>query len=115
MFWRDDSAHLCFWIQRIAQSDPRQLVDHPRLECLGYARLDNQARAGHAALPRVKAKPEGNAIGGIVKIGVGKNQLRIFPAQFQRDLLEIGFRRLQDPRAHRAGAGKRDHINVRMG
>ena len=64
--------------------------------------------------PVLKSDAKGHPIGGILEIGIGKDDLRVLAAQFEAKFLEVRARRLKAGAAHGGGAGEGQHVDVHM-
>jgi hypothetical protein len=82
-------------IQRIADDGFCEFGGDHLLEVFGRHRaLDDQPRAGDAALAGVEGDPEGDAVSRVLEVCVGEDDLRVFAAEFEPELLEIAGRRV---------------------
>ena len=111
---RDDRAELSARIERIADAHPGQLFGDELFECRGDRAFDNKPAAADAALAGVEAHAEYDPVGGILEVGIGKDDLRVLAAELQAELLEVAGRSLQRPPACRRRAGEGHHVDVGM-
>ncbi|MNF69417.1 hypothetical protein D3C84_513000 [compost metagenome] len=82
-------AHLAAVILRVADTDALGPFDQALDEFVVDLVLHQQARAGHAALPRCGIDAGDRAVDRTVQVGVGEDDVRRLAAQFQRQLGEV--------------------------
>src|SRR5204863_1937085 len=83
-----DRALVGFIVERIAHFQLRRLLDEALDEIAVSRALDEHARAAQANLSLVCEGRTQASGDGRVEIGVRKNDVRVFPAELERDLLE---------------------------
>ena len=83
-------------------------------ELVEDAVLDEQSGARGAGLTVVEQEAAGRAGDRGVEVGVGEDDLRALAAEFQRDLLEVARRGVDDLPADLGRPGERDLVDVGM-
>ncbi len=102
------------FVEAVADFELFGAGDELRGELGGNSLLQQDAAGGGAALAGgAEGAPE-RAVEGEIEVGVVEDDLRVFAAHFERDLLEGGGGALRDKRADGAGAGEADGADVGM-
>jgi hypothetical protein len=84
----DQRAKVRCRIDAVAQAQRAGMMGHGSGEIIGHAALHEQARAGAAHLARIGKGRDHRHARGLVEIGIGKDDVGRFAAQFQADPLE---------------------------
>ena len=95
-----------FWARASSATPCGELVED--------AVLDEQSGARGAGLTVVEQEATGRAGDRGVEVGVGEDDLRALAAEFQRDLLEVARRGVDDLPADIRRPGERDLVDVAM-
>ena len=98
-----------------AEAQRTRPLDQPLDQWLDDRRLDDDPRAGRAALAR---RPEGgpdDAIRREVEVGVTEHDDPVLAAELEADPLEPAGGQLGDPTTRRRVAGEADHRDIRVG
>src|ERR1700722_3521818 len=107
-----ERAHVAFGIEAGTDADflrgLRHAVDDPVENFL----VDEEARAGAAALAVIEEDGAGGAGDGGVEIGVVENDVGGLAAEFERDFFEVAGAGLDDELADFGGAGEGDFVYV---
>ena len=111
---RDDRALVGCRFQRIADVALRRLLDEAIDEIFVGRALDEHARTAQANLALVGERRAQAAGDGGVLVGVGKDDVRILPAQLERNFLEHRRASLGHLAAGHRAAGERDRADLRM-
>ena len=76
MLARHERPHLGLAIQRIAEPDPRRLLDERLEHAVVDRSLDEQARPGRADFALIGKRAEERAVDRRIEIGVGEDDVR---------------------------------------
>src|SRR5204862_4063147 len=109
-----DCALVGFLVERIAHFQLRRLLDEVGNEILVSGALDEHARATQTNLALVCERRTQASCNGRVEVGVRKNDIRVFPAELERDLLEQWRARLRNLATGYGAASKRDGVDLWM-
>ncbi|TCQ01011.1 type VI secretion system VasI/ImpG family protein [Sphingomonas sp. PP-F2F-A104-K0414] len=107
-------AHLRRGVEAVANCEAVRIGDHTRDHLVVDRAVHVEPRAGDADLPCVEEDRVGDAGDGEVEIGVGQHDRGRLAAEFERDALEVGLRRIEDRAAGLGRAGERDLVDPRM-
>ena len=101
-------------LERVAYPHVLGAVDDGGGELVGDGAVHDQAAAGVAALADVEVAAEDAGVHRGREVGVGRDDLRVFPAEFEFDLLQVPARGGGDALADAGGAGEADHVDSRV-
>lgn len=111
---RDDRADLCRRVEGIADLHMLGERRHARHDIAGDGLVQDQPRAGIAALAGIEIGAEHGRVDEGVEVRIREDDLRVLAAELQRDLLQC-LRRIGHRQLTNAGrAGERNHVDVGM-
>lgn len=102
-------------IERRADAGGFDFFDEAALEIAADGAFDDEPLRGDAALAGVDEAGLGAEIGGVIEVGVAKNQIRVAAAEFERRGFHGGARERGDGFAGAGAAGERDGGDARVG
>ena len=110
-----ERPHLGLAIQRVAEPDPRRLLDERLEHAVVDRSLNEQARPRRTHFALIGKRAEERAVHGRIEIRVREDDVGILPAQLDRHALD----RLCRPSDHQTpgihATGERDFVHTRIG
>ena len=94
MHRRNDRPHLGIRIETVADANLLRPLDEALDETVVQRLFEEQSRTRRADLPGVGEDAEERVVDRGLEIGIGKDDVRRFSAEFERDFLEVARARL---------------------
>ena len=112
---RHERPHLGLAVQRVAEPDPRRLLDQRLEHAVVDRSLHQQARARRAHLALIRERAEERAVHCRLEIGVGEDDVGILAAQLDRHALDRVGRSADHEAPGIHAARERDLVDARIG